>query len=545
MRYLVTGTTGYIGGRLAPRLLGHGPEADLVPDPDAGPVHVRCLVRNPDKLADVPWAGDAEIVTGDLLDPESVREACRDVDVVYFLVHSLSDSDFASLDRRAALILGEAAREAGVRRIVYLGGLHPDGDPAELSAHLASRVEVGETLLRSGVPTVVLQAAVILGSGSASFEMLRHLTERLPVMVTPRWVHNRIQPIAVRDVLRYLIRAAELPGRLNRTFDIGGPEILTYVEMMQRYAAVAGLGRRRVVPVPVLSPSLSAHWINVVTPVPKSIATPLIESLVHEVVCSEQDILGYVPDPPEGRIGYDRAVRLALSRITDGEVETRWSGATVQNVPSDPLPSDPEWAGGSVYLDEREQDCDASPERLWTVVKGIGGERGWYSFPLAWSVRGWMDRAVGGVGLARGRRDPDDLHTGDALDWWRVERLVEPGGDSRHGDSRHGDSRHGDGAALLRLRAEMKVPGRAWLEMTVRPRDGGSTYHQRALFIPHGLPGFLYWWSVAPFHGIVFGGMVRNITRTAERADDGAPDTPPASRRPSWLRSRRSAGRAA
>ncbi|MFP5069253.1 SDR family oxidoreductase [Pseudonocardia nantongensis] len=522
MRYLVTGATGYIGGRLAPRLLGHGPEPDLVPDPAGGPVTVRCLVRDPDKLRDVPWATDAEVVQGDLLDPTSVREACRDVDVVYFLVHSLSDDDFAATDRRAALILGEAAREAGVRRIVYLGGLHPDGP---LSAHLASRVEVGETLLRSGVPTVVLQAAVILGSGSASFEMLRHLTERLPVMVTPSWVHNRIQPIAVRDVLRYLIRAAELPPEVNRTFDVGGPEVLTYLDMMQRYAKVAELRRRRVLPVPLLTPALSAHWVNIVTPVPKSIAAPLIESLVHEVVCSEQDILGHIPDPPEGRIGYDRAVRLALARITDAEVETRWSGATVENVPSDPLPSDPDWAGGRVYLDEREQQSAAAPARLWAVVEGIGGERGWYSFPLAWSVRGWMDRAVGGVGLSRGRRDPHDLRTGDALDWWRVERLVEP----------HDDEWGPDAEALLRLRAEMKVPGRAWLEMSVRPRPGGSSYHQRAVFIPHGLPGYLYWWSVAPFHGIVFGGMVRNITRTAER-DGGAPA--PRNRRPSWLRSR-------
>lgn len=525
MRYLVTGATGYIGGRLAPRLLGYGPETDLVPDPDTGPVHVRCLVRDPAKLADVPWAADAEIVRGDLLDPQSVRDACADVDVVYFLAHSLSGTDFAATDRRAALIMAEAAREAGVRRIVYLGGLHPDGDPADLSAHLASRVEVGETLLRSGVPTVALQAAVILGSGSASFEMLRHLTERLPVMVTPRWVRNRIQPIAVRDVLRYLVRVAELPGQINRTFDIGGPDVLTYLEMMQRYARVAGLGRRRVLPVPVLSPSLSAHWIDVVTPVPKSIAAPLIESLVHEVVCTEDDIRSHVPDPPGGLVGYDRAVELALARISEGEVETRWSNATTANVPSDPLPSDPDWSGGSVYLDERDRDCAADPHRLWQVVEGIGGERGWYSFPLAWSVRGWMDRAVGGVGLARGRRDPDDLHTGDALDWWRVERILEPGGHRPPG------SELGPDEGLLRLRAEMKVPGRAWLEMSVAPRDGGSTYHQRAVFIPHGLPGYLYWWSVAPFHGIVFGGMVRNITRTAERAGAADPDdtetTPP------------------
>ncbi|MFP5019190.1 SDR family oxidoreductase [Pseudonocardia phyllosphaerae] len=512
MRYLVTGATGYIGGRLAPRLLGRGPEPDLVPDPDGGPVEVRCLVRNPDKLRDVPWAADAEIVQGDLLDPDSVRAACADVDVVYFLVHSLSEAGFAATDRRAALIMAEAAREAGVKRIIYLGGLHPDDDPADLSAHLASRAEVGETLLRSGVPTAVLQAAVILGSGSASFEMLRHLTERLPVMVTPRWVHNKIQPIAVRDVLRYLIRAAELPPEVNRTFDIGGPEVLTYLEMMQRYAAVAGLKRRRVLPVPVLSPSLSAHWINVVTPVPGSIATPLIESLVHEVVCTEDDIKTYVPDPPGGLIGYDHAVELALARVTEGAVETRWSGADVEDVPSDPLPSDPEWAGGSVYLDEREQACTAPPEDLWVVVKGIGGEHGWYSFPLAWSVRGWMDRLVGGVGLSRGRRDPDDLHTGDALDWWRVERIDEP-------TAADGET------GLLRLRAEMKVPGRAWLEMGVRPEGTGSLYHQRAVFIPHGLPGYLYWWAVAPFHGIVFGGMVRNITRTAEREAGTAPSS--------------------
>ena len=553
VRYLITGATGYIGGRLAPRLLGREPGRSAGGRPDD--VHVRCLVRNPDKLRDVPWARDAEIVQGDLLDPDSVRRACEGVDVVYFLVHSLSESDFAATDRRAALILGEAARAAGVKRIVYLGGLHPDGDPSQLSAHLASRVEVGETLLRSGVPTVVLQAAVILGSGSASFEMLRYLTERLPVMVTPNWVHNRIQPIAVRDVLRYLIGAAAMPPEVNRTFDIGGPEVLTYLEMMQRYARVAELPRRRVLPVPVLTPRLSAHWINIVTPVPKSIAAPLIESLVHEVVCSEQDILTYVPDPPEGRIGYDRAVELALARITTGDVETRWSGASAADAPSDPLPSDPQWSGGSVYLDEREQPSTADPDQLWAVIKGIGGERGWYSFPLAWSVRGWMDRLAAGPGLSRGRRDPDELHTGDALDWWRVEAIVEDDGTARSAggtsigagrsdsgtsigaENSRGDVGDGvpeDGERLLRLRAEMKVPGKAWLEMSVRPRPGGSTYHQRAVFIPHGLPGYLYWWSVAPFHGIVFGGMVRNITRTAERARGGG--APPASRGRRWPR---------
>ena len=494
MRHLITGATGYIGGRLAPRLL----------DED-GDGSVRVLVRDPAKLRDVPWARRAEVVRGDLLDADSVRKACEDVDVVYFLVHSLVEDDFATLDRRAAQIVAEAARDAGVRRIVYLGGLHPDG---QLSTHLASRREVGEILMASGVPTAVLQAAVVLGSGSASFEMLRYLTERLPVMVTPRWVGSRIQPIAVRDVLRYLVGAARLPADVNRTFDIGGPDVLTYRDMMSRYAMVAGLPKRRVVPVPVLTPRLSAHWVNVVTPVPKAIARPLIDSLVHEVVCREQDILEYVPDPPEGRIGYDRAVELALAKIGAGDVETRWSDAAGPGAAADPLPTDPQWAGGTVYLDVREQECRADPEALWSVVTGIGGERGWYSFPLAWSVRGWLDRLVGGVGLRRGRRDPDRLHVGDALDWWRVEEMD---------DGDEGGAVPEPGVRLLRLRAEMRVPGRAWLEMSVTPGSSGSCYRQRAVFLPRGLLGHLYWWSVAPFHGVVFGGMVRNITGTAER----------------------------
>ncbi len=494
MRHLIIGSTGYVGGRLAPRLLDGG-----------GDGSVRCLVRDPGKLRDVPWARRAEVVRGDVLDLQSLRTACAGVDVVYFLVHSLVQRDFAAVDRQAAQLVAQAAREAGVRRIVYLGGLHPDG---ELSEHLASRREVGEILLASGVPTAVLQAAVILGSGSASFEMLRYLTERLPVMVTPRWVGSRIQPIAIRDVLRYLMAAADLPAEVNRTFDIGGPDVLTYHEMMTRYAVVAGLPPRYVFRVPYLTPRLSSHWVNLVTPVPRAIAVPLIDSLVHEVVCREQDILRYAPDPPEGRIGYDRAVALALAKVGNGDVETRWSDAGGPGPEADPLPTDPQWAGGTVYLDERERDCGAAPDALWSVVTGIGGARGWYSFPLAWSVRGWLDRIVGGVGLRRGRRDPNRLHVGDALDWWRVEEIDDgdPGGAVPE-----------PGVRLLRLRAEMRVPGRAWLELSVTPADTGSRYRQRAVFLPRGLAGHLYWLAVAPFHGVVFGGMVRNITRTAER----------------------------
>jgi len=483
---LVTGATGYIGGRLVPELLAAGHR-------------VRCLARSPGKLRDHPWSGQAEVVKGDVTDAGSVAEAMRGIDVAYYLVHALGTGDsFEETDRRAARIFGEAARAAGVRRIVYLGGLTPSRVPErELSPHLRSRAEVGRILLDSGVPTTVLRAAVVIGSGSASFEMLRYLTERLPVMVTPSWVRTRLQPVAVRDVLRYLVGSAGMPPDVSRTFDIGGPDVLTYRDMMLRYAAVAGLPRRVIVPVPVLTPSLSSHWVGLVTPVPASIARPLAESLRHEVVCLEHDIARYVPDTDRQPIAFDEALRLALQRIRDAKVTTRWSSASVPGAPSDPLPTDPDWAGGSLYTDVRELPVDASRGALWRVIEGIGGENGWYSCPLAWAVRGRLDRLVGGVGLRRGRRDATHLRVGDSLDFWRVEE-IEPG-------------------RLLRLRAEMRLPGLAWLEMYAEEDDNGRTrYRQRALFHPHGLLGHAYWWSVSPFHAVVFGGMARNIARAAE-----------------------------
>ncbi|MGW5679889.1 NAD(P)H-binding protein, partial [Streptomyces sp. NPDC003860] len=343
LRCLVTGATGYIGGRLVPELLAAGHQ-------------VRCLARTPAKLRDHTWAGSVEVVRGDVTDPASVAEAMRDVDVAYYLVHALgTGKDFEATDRRAARVFGERARAAGVRRIVYLGGLTPRGVPEHtLSPHLRSRAEVGRILLDSGVPTTVLRAAVIIGSGSASFEMLRYLTERLPVMVTPRWVRNRIQPVAVRDVLRILVGSARMPEDVSRAFDVGGPEVLTYREMMLRYAAVAGLPRRLVLPVPVLTPRLSSLWVSLVTPVPASIARPLTESLRHEVVCHERDITRYVPEPPGHPLDFDTAVSLALRRVREAQVTTRWSSAAVPGAPSDPLPTDPDWAGGSLYTDRRE-----------------------------------------------------------------------------------------------------------------------------------------------------------------------------------------------
>jgi uncharacterized protein YbjT (DUF2867 family) len=483
MRCVVFGVTGYIGGRLVPELIRAGHQ-------------VRAAARSPAKLAEVPWRDRAEIVATDVRDAGSVAAALEGQEAVYYLVHSLYEREFVRLDSEAARIVADQAGKAGIRRIVYLGGITPRGEP--LSAHLASRTEVGQILLDSGVPTIVLRAAIILGSGSASFEMLRYLTERLPVMVTPRWARNRVQPIAIRDVLYYLVRAIGLPAQLNRGFDIGGPDVLTYLEMMRRYAVVAGLPRRLVLPVPVLTPWLSAQWVNLVTPVPRSIAVPLIESLVHEVVCREKDIAGYLGEPHGGLLHYEPAIELALAHVRSADVPTRWSDAAAPGAPSDALPTDPDWSGGTLYQDLREHHSDADASTFWEVIESIGGEQGWYSFPLAWSVRGLIDRLLGGVGLRRGRRDPRRLHVGEALDWWRVEHLERP--------------------TLLRLRAEMRLPGRAWLELSVEPRpDGGSTYRQRAIFQPHGLAGHLYWKSIALFHDAIFGGMARNITAAAER----------------------------
>jgi uncharacterized protein YbjT (DUF2867 family) len=484
---LVTGATGYVGGRLVPQLL----DARL-PRPRDDPA--------PGAAVGAAWRDRVDVVSGDALDPESVGAALAGVDVAYYLIHSLgSGRRFERTDRdgRPAVRAGRTRQRGRPHRLPRRAvprGRGPVAAPGVPG-------EVGEILLASGVPTAVLRAAVIIGSGSASFEMLRYLTERLPVMITPRWLRNRIQPIAVRDVLRYLVGVRGAAGRGQPvSFDIGGPDVLTYRDMMQRYAAVAGLPRRVIMPVNVLTPRLSAHWVGIVTPVPHRIARPLVASLVHEVVCTEHDIQRYVPDPPEGRIGFDRAVGLALQRVKEASVLTRWSSASVPGTPSDPLPSDPEWAGGSLYVDERATAVRASPENLWAVIQGIGGENGWYSWPLAWSVRGWLDRFSGGPGLPAAAATRARVTVGDALDWWRVEE-VEP-------------------LRLLRLRAEMRVPGLAWLELVVEQDPVGRTlFRQRALFHPRGLLGQAYWLSVAPFHAFVFGGMQANVALAAERLE--------------------------
>jgi uncharacterized protein YbjT (DUF2867 family) len=489
MRIVVTGATGYIGGRVVPRLLDAGHE-------------VRVAVRNPDRIKEYPWGDRVDVVKTDLLDPDAVRAAVHGMDVLYYLVHAMSSGkDFETEESLAASIVADAASEAGLSRIVYLGGLHPDGP---LSPHLTSRAEVGRILMASGVPTAALQAGTVIGSGSTSFEMIRHLTEVLPYMPAPKWVRNFIQPIAIRDVLHYLVAAANLPSKVNRAFDIGGPDVLRYGQMMNGYALEAGLKQRPIASLPVLTPWLASQWVNLVTPIPRSLAIPIIASLQYDCVMREHDIDDYIPAPEGGLTSYRKSVRLALAKVNAGEIETSWQNASVSGSPSDPLPSDPDWAGHTVFTDLREKKTTATPEQLWKVIEGIGGENGWYSFPLAWSVRGWMDKIVGGVGLRRGRSNASRLTAGDALDFWRVEKI--------------------DRGAFLRLRAEMKTPGPAWLEMTVTPDAAGSTYTQRAVFFPKGLAGRLYWFSILPFHGVIFAGMVNRITQTAESASVAAPE---------------------
>ncbi|GAB2564494.1 SDR family oxidoreductase [Leucobacter ruminantium] len=484
---LVLGATGYIGGRLVPRLL-------------AGGYRVRALSRSRDRIAAMPWSDRVEIVTGDAADADAVGRAMSDVDIVYYLLHSMAGgSRFERLDRDIARNVAARAAESGVRRIVYLGGLHPDG--VELSPHLASRKEVGDILLTSDVPALVLQAGVVIGSGSASFEMVRHLTDVLPYMPAPKWVRNFIQPIAVRDVLHYLLAAARVDPALNTALDIGGPDVLRYGQMMNGYALEAGLGQRRIASLPVLTPKLASHWVGLVTPVPRQIARPLVESLQHPCVMRDHAVDRIIPPPPGGLTGYREAVRLALGRIELDEVETSWVDASVPTAPSEPLPSDPDWAGRTVFTDIRRRRTPAQPDAVWAVVSKIGGANGWYSASVLWALRGWMDRLAGGVGLQRGRRSASRVAVGDAIDVWRVEH-VEPG-------------------RLLRLRAEMRVPGQAWLELGVEASGEGAEYRQRAVFFPRGLTGRCYWLSMLPFHGLIFSGMVNRIVALAEGDEAG------------------------
>ncbi len=483
-RVLVTGATGYIGGRLIPRLLEMG-------------YRVRCLVRDPIRLQGRPWQNAVEIVTGDMLQPETLLPALQGSAAAYYLVHSLAGgSDFHERDVMAATNFAAAAEKAGVQRIIYLGGL-AESTP-NLSEHLRSRQQSGDALRTSRVPVTEFRAGVIVGSGSLSFEMIRYLTERVPVMICPRWVYTRTQPIGIREVLDYLAAALDVPESSGRIIEIGGAEIVTYGEMMLIYAEVRGL-KRWMIQVPVLTPRLSSYWVNLVTPIPAAIARPLIEGLRNENVVHDPSAQTLFPHIQP--VGYRTAVERALTRLNAGHLESVWSDAlsTSQgNVPPVTLT-----VHEGMVLERRQRVVAASPAQLYTIFTGIGGKRGWFAFNWAWEIRGLADKLIGGVGLRRGRRDADDLRVGDALDFWRVE-AVEPG-------------------HLLRLRAEMKVPGKAWLQFQAAPRDDGQTLlTQTAFFAPKGLFGWLYWYALYPLHGFIFSGLIDQIAaRALALAEEG------------------------
>jgi uncharacterized protein YbjT (DUF2867 family) len=473
---LVTGASGYIGGRLVSRLLDRG-------------WRVRCLVRSARKLDRRPWASHPklEVIEGDASDETAVRDAMDGCDAAYYLIHSMlvAGAEYRDRDLHLARRFASAAEAADVRQIIYLGGLGETGE--HLSEHLSSRREVEQVLSEGKVPVTILRAAMIIGAGSASFEILRYLVERLPIMVTPKWVSTESQPIAVRNVIHYLTQCIETPETIGRTLDIGGPDVVTYNDLMRVMADERGLPRRLVIPVPVLTPSLSSLWIHLVTPLSARIARPLAEGLRNRVVCGGDEAARLMP---QRLLTVQESIAEALGQLDSHDVETSWSDAG-------PIPGDPDWAGGTVFEDRRETVVAAPPNQVHAAACRIGGGEGYHSASWLWRLRGIMDRLVGGPGLRRGRRDPETVGYGDALDFWRVTGI--------------------DSGRCLELRAEMKLPGVVTLTFDIeRLGSDRASLTQTARFKPKGLFGLLYWYSVLPLHRSVFRGMLRGIARSAE-----------------------------
>jgi uncharacterized protein YbjT (DUF2867 family) len=481
-RVLVTGASGYVGGRLVPALLGRGLE-------------VRCVARTPAKLDAAPWRQHAEVLPGDV--GGELATAMSGVDVAVYLVHSIGQGvGWAARERRHAENFARAARAAGVRRIVYLGGLGDDDEA--LSEHLQSRHDVGRLLASTGVEVVELRAGVIIGSGSVSFEMLRYLVEVLPIMVTPKWVETRCQPIAIADVIELLVRAVSAEEPIGGVYEVGGEDVVTYAEMMALYAEVAGLPKRRLIRVPFLTPKLSSHWVGLVTPVPVPLARELVESLVNEVT-----VRGRPPAPSFAvtPMRLREAITRALAATQEDRVPTSFVDADL--VVFRRTATDPDWAGGTVMRDVRVVETPLEAETVYESLVQIGGKKGWYAGEWLWWVRGVLDQLWGGPGMRRGRRAV--LKVGDALDFWRVQDLV-PG-------------------RRLRLHAEMRSPGDAWLTWDLEPTSEGTRVTQTAEYRPRGLLGRLYWYGVAPFHRFIFPGMLAGLLDDAARLRPGAPAT--------------------
>jgi uncharacterized protein YbjT (DUF2867 family) len=479
---LVSGGTGYVGGRLVPLLL------------DAG-YRVRVLGRSLAKLQSRPWAKNPnlEMAKADFLDYPSLAKAAEGCWAAFYLVHSMNPrhKDFAQADRTAASNMVKAASAAGLERIIYLGGLGIESKT--LSKHLRSRTEVAQILQAGEVPATFLRAAMILGSGSASFEMMRYLVERLPIMITPRWLHNPVQPIAIRNVLGYLKGCLEHDETLGGTFDIGGPDVLTYKALMEIYAEIAGLKKRWIIPVPILTPRLSSYWVHLITPVPSHIAKPLAEGLRNPVVCQENRIQSIIP---QRLLDCRETIALALGKIKEQCVDTCWADAGPVSYPEWAQCGDVPYAGGSVLESGYRVVLDVEPSQLWKTIVRIGGKNGWYSSKMLWAFRGLLDRLTGGMGLRRGRPDPDRLKPGDPVDFFRVVAVREP--------------------EQLSLLSEMKLPGEAILEFTLHALpEGGTELHQLSRFMTRGISGLAYWYVLYPFHQYVFKGMLKGIARAS------------------------------
>jgi uncharacterized protein YbjT (DUF2867 family) len=474
---LLTGATGYVGGRLAPRLLGAGHT-------------VRCLARDPARLRGRTWLDRVELAEGDALDTESLKAAMQGISTAYYLIHGLKGGKVdAARDLQAARNFARAAEETGVERIIYLGELV---DPAaQLSPYLRSRHETGYALRQGRVPVTEFRAGMIIGSGSVLFEMLRYLAELQPVFICPSWFFSLAQPIGIRDVLDYLTSALDASASTGKLVEIGGAERLTYADMLLRYSHLRGF-KRLLIPTPVYAPRLSAYWVHMVTPVHWRAVLPLIEGLRAESLVQDETARGLFPHVQP--LGFDDSVRLALETVERGEVETSWSDALVTTA-GDLKPYEFKLEAG-MMMEQRRLLLDLGPDPVYRAFSGIGGARGWMYMDWAWEIRGWLDKLVGGVGLRRGRRDPDDLRPGEALDFWRVESLI-PG-------------------RCMRLRAEMKIPGGAWLEFQAIPQEDGKTLlTQDAYFAPRGLLGYLYWYAMWPFHRFIFDGMICTLSARA------------------------------
>ena len=478
---LVTGATGYVGGRLVPCLLRAGHR-------------VRCFVRDATRLRAQPWHDQVDVVTGDALKPDTLNGVFKNVDAAYYLIHSLgSGSEFAERDRRAAENIRRAAEAEGVERLIYLGGIRPKG--AQQSKHLQSRMETGDVLREGSIPVTEFRAAVIVGSGSLSFELIRYLTERVPILICPKWVRTPTQPIAIRNVLQYLVAALEQPKSTGRTIEIGGSDVLTYGDMFERYARVRGL-QRPIIDVPFLTPRLSSHWVGLVTPISNQIARPLIEGLDNEVTVDDPTVARQLF--PEVRpMSYEAAVRLALRRYASNDIPTVWNSAVSSHPGGRQVNTTLETTEGMIK-ETRQLQVHADAGTTFRVIEGLGGETGWLFGNALWHLRGYLDQLLGGIGYRKGRRHPTELRAGDTVDFWRVEAIERP--------------------RLLRLRAEMTMPGRAWMQYEVEPRGARrAVITQSNYFEPKGLLGTVYWYLLAIPHQIIFSGMLHALRERIEK----------------------------